>query len=360
MRRLRIVLVAALVTVGCRDRARARPAPRDAGPVAAAIAAPPAGLGVVTGTVWIAEERDHVVQPVRLDPRKGAWVAHGGGSLHLFPTDVRRKGDLVVIATQGETEADHVEQLAVVRGGAVAAFGPRAQAVRNPTASADGATVVVEVAVDGRRELVRIDADGRQTPLTSNPEGNLEPALSPDGTTLAFTSSRDGQAEVYRMPAAGGDATRLTSFHKDDWSPRWSADGARLAFLSDREGLQRLYTMASDGSGQARVTDDQDPATTEDQPRFAPRGGALAFLRGRAARPVLALADGGAVRTLTPDGMADTDLAWSPDATMLVVVRRPVQAAGLGPAAVVFVRVSDGSVVATAPAASPLAVRWLP
>ena len=360
----RILLAAAIVTAAgaCRGKDKTRRAPANGAEVKLAAApAPVADLGFVTGSVWLGEERDHRVRPLRLDPKTGAWVAQGGGEVDLFPTDLIRKGDLLVIAAQGATEADHVEQLAVIRGGAVAFFGPRGPAVRNPSASKTGAVLVVEANVDGHHDLYRIELDGRVARLSLTPEGNFEPAVSPDGEVIAFASSRDGQAEIYRMPAAGGPATRLTSFHKDDWSPQWSADATQLAFLSDREGTPRVFVMAPDGTGQRRVSDDHQPETVEDRPRWAPIGAALAFLAGKPAAPVLAVVEGGKVRTLTPSGSADTDFAWSPGGQHLAVVRHPVTAGGLGPAEIVFVRVSDAQVIGKAapPAGTPRVLRWV-
>ncbi len=374
----------AAVAAGCRGRDRTAagsgaPAalPRDAGGADE--------LGFVGGSVWIAEQRDGHVRPARLDTRTAAWVAHGGGALDLYPTELVRKGDLVAIATEGETEADHAEQLALVRGGVVSFFGPRAQAVRNPSSSRDGTVVVVEASADGFRDLYRLDLDGKVTRLTANREGNFEPAVAPDGSALAFVSSRDGQAEIYRMTPTGGDATRLTSFHKDDWSPAWASDGRMLAFLSDREGAARVFLMAPDGTGQRRLTAEADPAVVEDRPRWSLDSPALAFLRTARGRSTLVVVDptSGAARTLTPDGFVDRDFAWGPGGTHVAVVRHPdgatggaagaagagtAGAAGAGTASggagaasgVMFVRVSDGAVVARAAPATPLALRWLP
>ena len=100
------------------------------------------------------------------------------------------------------------------------------------------------------RDIYRVQADGTGLlRLTSNPQGNFEPAVSPDGQSIAFVSSRDGDAEVYVMGAHGGAVRRLTAFHRDDWAPRWSPDGGRIAFLSNRDGVDRVYVVAADGTG---------------------------------------------------------------------------------------------------------------
>ena len=60
---------------------------------------------------------------------------------------------------------------------------------------------------------------GKAQRLTDNPEGNFDPDLSPDGKTLAFSSSRDMQLEVYRMKPDGKEQVRLTQASGDDFKP---------------------------------------------------------------------------------------------------------------------------------------------
>jgi TolB protein len=98
-------------------------------------------------------------------------------------------------------------------------------------------------------------ADGSGvTKLTDNPASDSEPAWSPDGQKLAFTSDRDGDNEVYVMNAADGSGvTKLTDNPAFDSEPAWSPDGQKLAFTSDRDGLDLgdfdVYVMNADGSG---------------------------------------------------------------------------------------------------------------
>ena len=57
-------------------------------------------------------------------------------------------------------------------------------------------------------------------------------AVSPDGRNIAFTYRGD----IFTVPVAGGDATQITSDRAYDTAPVWSPDGTRLAFSSTREG----------------------------------------------------------------------------------------------------------------------------
>ena len=65
------------------------------------------------------------------------------------------------------------------------------------------------------------------------------PAWSPDGTRLAFTSSRDGNEEFYIVNRDGSGLRRLTNSPSVEVTPTWSPTGNQLAFVSDRTGSRR-------------------------------------------------------------------------------------------------------------------------
>ena len=80
---------------------------------------------------------------------------------------------------------------------------------------------------------------------------------SPDGKTLAFVGERNGDFDIYAIPAAGGDETRLTTAKGLDDGPEYSPDGQYIYFNSERSGTMQIWRMHPDGSGQERViTDD--------------------------------------------------------------------------------------------------------
>lgn len=150
-----------------------------------------------------------------------------------------------------------LEQEALDRAGQHRAEAPLADArgLRREGDDAKAASWDVE-ATQGRAKTVRFETR----------EGTwMDVDVSPDGRTLVFSLLGD----LYRMPVAGGAATRITRGRAWDVQPRWSPDGRRIAFTSDRGGGNNIWTIAADGSDPRQVTEEtfrllNNPAWTPD------------------------------------------------------------------------------------------------
>ena len=79
---------------------------------------------------------------------------------------------------------------------------------------------------------------------------------SPDGKTLAYCAERNGEFDIYTIPAAGGEEKRLTEAKGLDDGPDYSPDGQWIYFNSDRTGQMQIWRMKADGSKQEQVTSD--------------------------------------------------------------------------------------------------------
>lgn len=93
--------------------------------------------------------------------------------------------------------------------------------------------------------LFALPALGREPIRLAN-----NPALSPDGKTLAF----DWNGDVWSVPIEGGVARPLTSNTAKDTSPKFSPDGKEIAFISDRDGTPQLFVMPAFGGSPTQIT----------------------------------------------------------------------------------------------------------
>ena len=98
---------------------------------------------------------------------------------------------------------------------------------------------------------------------------------SPDGKTLAFVGERNGEFDIYTIPAAGGDETRLTTAKGLDDGPEYSPDGNYIYFNSVRTGLMQIWRMKPDGSAQEQITSDD---SNNWFPHISPDGQWMVFL----------------------------------------------------------------------------------
>jgi len=98
---------------------------------------------------------------------------------------------------------------------------------------------------------------------------------SPDGRTLVFTGERDGNFDVYKIPARGGKETRLTKSKALDDGPEFTPNGRYIFFNSNRRGGMRIWQMRADGKGQRQVTFN---SLQDWFPHVSPDGRWVAFL----------------------------------------------------------------------------------
>ena len=157
----------------------------------------------------------------------------------------------------------------------------------------------------------------RLTRLTSDPGLTTDPALSPDGTLLAYASDRGGEGnlDIWVQQVTGGEALRLTHHEADEREPAFSPDGGKIAFRSEREGGQ-IYVVSALG-GEPRLIAKQGR-----RPRFSPDGKEIAYWVGTPGSDIWAPGDskiyvvassGGVPRQLQPDFAAACFPVWFPD-----------------------------------------------
>ena len=171
-----------------------------------------------------------------------------------------------------------------------------------------GGTIVTE----------NVDGTGRKTIVPLKPGvavGAGEPAWSPDGTKLAYSSKIGGTGGIFIVNADGTGTTRVTS-DTNDGEPTWSPDGTKLAFVHVSTGRRRLVTTNLDGSGLTVIT--PNLASDVDDPEWSPDGTRLTF--SNSADIYVVNADGSNLVDLTADAaepLSADHPSWSPDGTKI-------------------------------------------
>jgi Tol biopolymer transport system component len=228
------------------------------------------------------------------------------------------------------------------------------------------------IAADAPFRIVLIGArDGHKRQLTLPPEntiGDMSPAYSPDGKSLAFIrAAASGVHDIYVVPAAGGEARRVTADNRYILSLTWGPDGRTIVFSSDRARNHALWRVPAAGGVPTRVPmvseNASDPAFSRDgkymvyaqvfedtniwrfdltgraapkkvvastqydsSPSIAPDGNRIAFRSNRSGSNEIWESDreGRAAWQVTRVGGALTGTPrWSPDGTRIAFDSRP-------------------------------------
>jgi Tol biopolymer transport system component len=172
--------------------------------------------------------------------------------------------------------------------------------------------------------LVNADGSGLQQ-LTRFRAGDLgRPSLSPDGEAVVFDRSKKptAQSDIWVVRTDGRGLRNLTPDPEDDTTPAWSPDGTKIAFASSRSGAYDIFVMNPDGSAIEQLT---DRGASDAEPAFSPDGTKLAFVECDTSFANCQLwtmnADGTGARRLTKTPVEDERPTWSPDGTRIAFTR---------------------------------------
>jgi Tol biopolymer transport system component/DNA-binding winged helix-turn-helix (wHTH) protein len=218
-------------------------------------------------TAGIAEELSPTWSP---DGRWIAFIRHDEtqSSVHVIPAIGGSEQEIYKLPT------NHVWDY----GGL--AWTPDGKALVFPQqANPQAASKLVEVTINGR--IVRS--------LTSPPEGwngDWTPAVSPDGTKLAFVRGPEGSVyDIYVMRLPDGKPQRITNDNRLIVGLTWSADGSSIIFSSNRSGSISLWRVLAQGG-----IPDHEPAGGDNaySPSVARQGNRLVYSHGSATWSILA------------------------------------------------------------------------
>jgi Tol biopolymer transport system component/predicted Fe-S protein YdhL (DUF1289 family) len=187
----------------------------------------------------------------------------------------------------------------------------------------------IVTAAPGTNPLVRL------TYSTVRPYGADYPAWSPDGRTIAFSAYWEPRqdylrAQIYTMPAAGGEPVQMTQIDDGAYAPAWSPDGTKFAFIALREvypnTLQELSVMTTSPGSQHAVLLTAPAGYTLSRPCWSPDGSQIAvvvsagYSSGDPMSSNLGLvpSGGGAGSELLVGWFLITAPSWSPDGTKIL------------------------------------------
>ena len=96
-------------------------------------------------------------------------------------------------------------------------------------------------------------------------------------TKIAFTSTRDGNIDIYVMDIDGRNQRRVTVNPARDWLPAWSPDGKKIAFVSNRNNVneehRQIWVIDADGKNAIRLTD----GLVDTNPDWSPDGTKIVY-----------------------------------------------------------------------------------
>lgn len=150
--------------------------------------------------------------------------------------------------------------------------------VRRPSFHPRGDRVCFGIPAPTGQEIASVGRDGKDRRTLTAGGVNNWPAYSPDGSRVAFCSSRDGEFDLYVMAADGSGVRRVVKLEGLQARPAWSPDGRRLAFTWNRGGVYVVHSVNLDGTGLVKVA---GAAERSDYPTWDPDGRSVVFVGER-------------------------------------------------------------------------------
>jgi Tol biopolymer transport system component len=182
------------------------------------------------------------------------------GSKLLFSRQYSIDNDIFVINSDGSDQKNLTDinrlNISCINGFSISPWSP------------DSSRIVFNSNRDGDHDIYIMNADGFQLRQITTNSGisDYYAVWSPDGQRIAYVSNvgEGTNTDVYLIDLQGvlsADPINLTNHPSRDTDPAWSPDGTELLFTSDRDGNRDIYVMNSDGTSVRKITD-----TPEDEP----------------------------------------------------------------------------------------------
>jgi len=191
-------------------------------------------MDIATGARTVVATSPISLQAPNWTPDDRALIYNSEGKLFRFEL-ATRSATVIDTAFAARHNNDHV-----------LSWGGKMLGISHHTAEDNGRSVVYTVPVTG----------GTPTRITAKSPSYFH-SWSPDNKWLIYTGQRDGELDIYRMPADGtGEEVRLTDAKGVDDGSEYTPDGQWIYFNSSRTGRMQIWRMKPDGSGQEQITKD--------------------------------------------------------------------------------------------------------
>lgn len=186
----------------------------------------------------------------------------------------------------------------------------------------DSNGLLLTISQQGNPDIFQMSLDGKKiSPLTSGPRGamNVEPAISPAGDKIAFSSDRSGKPMIYIMNRDGSNPKRVTFAGRYNATPSWSPDGKKIAFAGFDEATDHfdIFVMDSTGYNMSRLTTamkvKNNKYSNNEDPVFSPNGMHVMFVSDRTGKKQIYIVntDGTNERRITFDQYNYFKPKWS-------------------------------------------------